>query len=984
MPGNVPNVSRDSFQFAKMYDGVVLQQGVPIPDSDWNELDDIRRIMSILEGIYFWGENLLFAPVGAGSLPGFYPLGTGATNDFTLSAGVALVGGVLVPTTLDEPPALITYDDASQRNFIVNNGVVESFGAGVLTESTKNWQAFHDLLATANHGACRVRFTSGTESGNEYTITAYTATTLTLSGGSPSTGDTYMVLPPELTTPGGARTDEVYLMVWWEDTAAEEDTSIEHPGLGVETAHRLQRRWCVRVTENGSTPSTPSNHGFGVRYLQIGTLNRTASATISVGEVVGELALIGRTYADHLAQGGAHGFTGNYTAAAVAAGNNGGLGTGIADIDAAFQATDDAVIRRRAFTATITGGAYSSGGDYEGASAIDNLESFADDGTFFLRRGLYTWSTATSLTKDVSVVGELLGEASDPCKMNVPVGASADFSLKGKFSQLQLGTNHASYLYDVAVGDHLRLEDVEVDGGALKVTGGHIDWLRGKLISASGPTANSGLYMTDTGTTDPPHGVFEDVHFNGPGPSASSPTAAVHIDSVKANPATDQEGLTFKNCLFEATSGAQAVRLSDVETPVLFENCVFIGGGAGAEAFWGGGSDRVTCINCQFYNSGGRTFRFGGAGTFINCHIYDGGPAHNEPVFSCRSEDSEKGLYFFSSSVRLDGGCHGATILPCVEFGAVDNSITCLNLVVDGFMVMNKATYASRYSMVAMHGSSSLYGKASYSNILVNQNAKQAQADRSTYGVMGRSAIVEVAGVVSSNRPPVMVENLSILNLEDPNAAAVDDGSMFVARNAIIRGLILDATSSPSGTGTTGAVDGLIKLIQDVTLYDLQLFQTQYNEMAAGGSVRAIQLGQDCHLRGGTLWQWPSPAIDSLIALLGDRAGVHGVKLFDTNAHSTTPIHNNPSGIDTVFENNQLELGARGATLLQPGVQSRTNGNTIKATSITNPVINAGANARVLMTGNVLLNAAATVPTITATGTGAVVGADNVLAANAT
>jgi hypothetical protein len=130
---------------------------------------------------------------------------------------------------------------------------------------------------------------SGVESGNYFTITAYTATTLTLSGGigSIAVTDTFKVLPPALTTPSGARTDSVYLMAWWEDIASEEDSNIEHPGLGVETCHRSQRRWCVRVDEDTTTvPSTANLQAFTARYMKIAEMARTASATIDFGVTV--------------------------------------------------------------------------------------------------------------------------------------------------------------------------------------------------------------------------------------------------------------------------------------------------------------------------------------------------------------------------------------------------------------------------------------------------------------------------------------------------------------------------------------------------------------------------------------------------------------------------------------------------------------------------------------------------------------------------
>jgi hypothetical protein len=75
---------------AKHYVGVRLQQGVPLLDADWNELEDLRRWETERVGGWFVGDG-----VPAGS-DGFRVAGTGAGNDFTIVAGACLVAGRLV------------------------------------------------------------------------------------------------------------------------------------------------------------------------------------------------------------------------------------------------------------------------------------------------------------------------------------------------------------------------------------------------------------------------------------------------------------------------------------------------------------------------------------------------------------------------------------------------------------------------------------------------------------------------------------------------------------------------------------------------------------------------------------------------------------------------------------------------------------------------------------------------------------------------
>lgn len=75
---------------AKHYVGVRLQQGVPVLDADWNELEDIRRMELIAMIKYFIGNG-----VPAGN-QGFQILPTSGENNFAIGAGIILVDGFLV------------------------------------------------------------------------------------------------------------------------------------------------------------------------------------------------------------------------------------------------------------------------------------------------------------------------------------------------------------------------------------------------------------------------------------------------------------------------------------------------------------------------------------------------------------------------------------------------------------------------------------------------------------------------------------------------------------------------------------------------------------------------------------------------------------------------------------------------------------------------------------------------------------------------
>ena len=81
------NFSRNTFDPLKNYIGVRLQQGVPVLDADWNELNDVARqelydtfSLTFTDGIQPGGSDF---DVGSSDQP----------NDFKVLAGAALIQG---------------------------------------------------------------------------------------------------------------------------------------------------------------------------------------------------------------------------------------------------------------------------------------------------------------------------------------------------------------------------------------------------------------------------------------------------------------------------------------------------------------------------------------------------------------------------------------------------------------------------------------------------------------------------------------------------------------------------------------------------------------------------------------------------------------------------------------------------------------------------------------------------------------------------
>ena len=225
------NFSRNTFDQTKGYVGVRLQQGVPLVDADWNELNDVIRhelytalSMSLPDGIPapLSGLFFLFAlPTNfevVASYTRLFPLPPTVVlppvdNDFYVFPGQALVNG----RPLDVPSQSV--EDA-------------------IRYSTQPWT---DPTRAAEDGVDVI---------------------------------------PLLTTPEADRTDLVYLDVWEREVDSTEDTDLINPVIGVETCVRLKREITIRVAEDSTTvPSAPDGHAF----MPLALLNRPAGEAALTG-----------------------------------------------------------------------------------------------------------------------------------------------------------------------------------------------------------------------------------------------------------------------------------------------------------------------------------------------------------------------------------------------------------------------------------------------------------------------------------------------------------------------------------------------------------------------------------------------------------------------------------------------------------------------------------------------------------------------------
>jgi len=193
-------ISPNTFEPLRRYISVRLQQGVPIVDADWNEMEDVRRFELRAFLKWYVGDGV---PDGTNA---FAIVATGSASTFTIQAEVAASG-------------------LAAGRYLVD-------GLDVLIAAPVDFAA--QPLHESQPGAAALAAAWGVP-----TIAAIPA---------PPVAGTTQVLT-------------AYLDVWERSVGTAEDPSLVHPGLGTESCARIKREWAVRV-RGGTTVPVSGNPDF--------------------------------------------------------------------------------------------------------------------------------------------------------------------------------------------------------------------------------------------------------------------------------------------------------------------------------------------------------------------------------------------------------------------------------------------------------------------------------------------------------------------------------------------------------------------------------------------------------------------------------------------------------------------------------------------------------------------------------------------------
>jgi hypothetical protein len=313
------NFSRNTFDKLKHFVGVRLQQGVPLVDADWNELEDIRKyeLQAFLK--WFVGDGVPEDNDGFRIVP----LVGGGVNAIVLMSNLATPGpsSVVVNSAAStaatvlgfgaenreavrsgSSPARLTGDVSEP--FALTAGMTLSVRTDDQTEETVTFQAAGfvnigsataaEVVAAINNAMNNLTASVGT--GNDFEImggdgTPERAGRCLVDGrdainerrlkysAQPLYENTALAaewdvdpLPPLAPPPTGQRTDTVYLHIWEREVNTQEDDALINPLIGVESCVRLKREWAVRVRSGGAVPVAQPGHA----YLDLATIVRRA------------------------------------------------------------------------------------------------------------------------------------------------------------------------------------------------------------------------------------------------------------------------------------------------------------------------------------------------------------------------------------------------------------------------------------------------------------------------------------------------------------------------------------------------------------------------------------------------------------------------------------------------------------------------------------------------------------------------------------
>lgn len=300
---------------SKHYVGVRMQQGVPLLDCDWNEMEDIQKqnaeeifhqfigdgvpdgntgflvealpdggigtlvLTAVASGTGFSSITIDLAHSTAADILGFLP---GHESARTWGAsGARLTGYTTGPFTLSGATIAISVNGQEAETVSFTDGdatiddIVDAINAGAtrVTASQGDGNDFFIHGGSGDRSGAGRILVHGKMVWNEHDMVyssqpLYMNDALASKWGVPRIED---LSPPS----SGTRNDIVYIDTWEREVTTQEDDAIMLLPVGVETTVRMKREWAVRVAE-GAVDLSGITPVEGHQYSIIASLNREA------------------------------------------------------------------------------------------------------------------------------------------------------------------------------------------------------------------------------------------------------------------------------------------------------------------------------------------------------------------------------------------------------------------------------------------------------------------------------------------------------------------------------------------------------------------------------------------------------------------------------------------------------------------------------------------------------------------------------------
>jgi len=267
------DLTRNSYDPAKNFSRVLMQQGRVQLDADWNEqgailLHLLRRLAADIGG-QAWSPD-------GGFLPQTLTTVTPITNDVLIPEGSFYVDGILCE--IEATPVAILSWDIANRNITVARWTVDN----VSFESGQYLQLTDDSGLISTVVLCQITLADHTNM--RLTVDSPINALATATDGRARRLVTYLQQPNLRTPPPLSTTapSQLYLDVWERLITSIEDDSIREVALnGVDTTARAQVIWQVMAT-NAQSCMTPAQLAQQFQPWNRGLLRaRTEPATVS-------------------------------------------------------------------------------------------------------------------------------------------------------------------------------------------------------------------------------------------------------------------------------------------------------------------------------------------------------------------------------------------------------------------------------------------------------------------------------------------------------------------------------------------------------------------------------------------------------------------------------------------------------------------------------------------------------------------------------